>query len=75
MGDRRFRQAHPRRPVRGTELISENGEVKVEKVVESSHREFEASAIRFAQSCLYESPKKNGRAVRARYSWNIRFEP
>ena len=56
-------------------IISERGDVKVEKVVESSHREFESSAIRFAEACLYEAPKKNGRAVRARYNWNIRFEP
>ena len=56
-------------------IINEQGEVKVEKVVESSHREFEASAMRFAESCLYEAPKKNGRAVRARYNWNIRFVP
>ncbi len=56
-------------------IINERGEVRVEKVVDSSHREFEAAAIRFAEACLYESPKKNGRAVRARYNWNIRFEP
>src|SRR5690606_10149160 len=54
-------------------IINERGEVKVERVVESSHREFESSAIRFAESCLYEPPMKSGRAVRARYNWNIRF--
>lgn len=70
-----LKRAHIRGFVTVMIIISENGEVKVEKVVESSHREFEASAVRFAEGCLYESPKKGGRTVRARYSWNIRFEP
>ncbi|MCC5022323.1 MAG: TonB family protein [Candidatus Synoicihabitans palmerolidicus] len=56
-------------------LIDERGGVRVEKVVASSQREFESSAIRFAESCQYEPPQKNGRTVRARYNWNIRFEP
>jgi len=55
-------------------IISETGSVKVEKVVSSTHREFEGAAIRFAEACLYEPPKKGGKAVRARYAWPIRFD-
>lgn len=56
-------------------IISETGSVQVEKVVQSSHREFEPSAVRFAESCAFEPPKRGGRTVRARYTWPIRFEP
>ena len=55
-------------------LISETGGVQVEKVVRSTHREFETAAITFAQGCQFEPPKKSGRAVRARYVWPIRFD-
>jgi periplasmic protein TonB len=55
-------------------VIHENGSVTVEKVVNSSLREFEASAIRFAEGTVFEPPTKDGRAVRARYTWPIRFE-
>lgn len=54
-------------------VIDESGSVKVEKVVNSSHREFEAAAITWAEQSKYETPKKAGRAVRARYSLPIRF--
>ncbi len=56
-------------------IIDENGSVKVDKVVESTINDFDANAIRFAEACAFEPPKKGGRAVRARYSWPIRFEP
>lgn len=55
-------------------IISETGSVKVERVVSSTHREFEAAAMRFAEACLYDPPKKGGKAVRARYAWPIRFD-
>ncbi len=55
-------------------IISETGSVQVDRVLESSHREFEANAIRFAEGCLFEPPMKGGRAVRARYTWPIRFD-
>lgn len=55
-------------------IISENGTVKVDKVVSSSIREFEANAIRFAEACVFEPPMKGGKAVRARYTWPIRFD-
>ncbi len=55
-------------------IISETGSVRVEKVVNSTHREFERNAITFAEGCQFEPPKKGGRAVRARYSWPIRFD-
>lgn len=55
-------------------VIAENGSVSVEKVLSSSHREFEANAIRFAEGCAFEPPMKGGRAVKARYTWPIRFD-
>jgi protein TonB len=55
-------------------IISETGAVQVERVVNSSHREFEPNAVSFAEGCQFEPPKKGGRAVRARYSWPIRFD-
>jgi periplasmic protein TonB len=55
-------------------IISENGGVQVEKVVNSTHREFEANAIRFAEGCQFEPPMKGGQAVKARYTWPIRFD-
>lgn len=55
-------------------IIDETGAVSVEKVVNSSHREFEANAIRFAEGCQFEPPMKGGLAVKARYTWPIRFD-
>ena len=55
-------------------IISETGAVQVERVVNSSHREFESNAVSFAEGCQFEPPKKSGRAVRARYTWPIRFD-
>jgi periplasmic protein TonB len=56
-------------------IIDENGGVKVERVLKSSISDFEAPAVKFAEGCLFEPPKKSGKAVRARYTWPIRFEP
>jgi protein TonB len=56
-------------------IIDENGDVKVERVVKSSVNDFETPAIKFAEGCAFEPPKKGGKAVRARYTWPIRFEP
>lgn len=55
-------------------IISETGSVTVEKVLNATHREFESAAIKFAEGCAFEPPKKGGRTVRARYSWPIRFD-
>ena len=54
-------------------LIYERGNVKVEKVVESKIRAFTPNAITFAEGCLFDTPKKNGKPVRARYNWPIKF--
>jgi protein TonB len=56
-------------------VISETGMVKVEKVVNSTHREFESAAIRAAEACQFDPPKKGGKAVRARYVWGFPFNP
>lgn len=54
-------------------IISETGAVQIERVLSSSHREFEAPAVRAAEESAFEPPKKSGRAVRARYTWTINF--
>lgn len=54
-------------------VISETGAVRVDKVVRSTHREFEPNAIRAAEDSAFEPPKKNGRAVRASYTWTVTF--
>ncbi len=56
-------------------VISETGTVKVEKVVNATHREFEAAATRAAELCQFDPPKKGGKAVRARYVWTFPFSP
>lgn len=54
-------------------IIDQNGRVTVDKVVESSAREFEQSAITAAEQCLFEPPMKGGQAVRARYRMQVPF--
>ena len=54
-------------------IIDESGAVKVEKVLESRAREFTEVAVRFAEGSTFEPPMKNGRAVRARYTFPVRF--
>jgi len=55
-------------------IIDQTGRPKVEKVLESTHREFEAAAITAAEQCLFETPTKDGQAVRARYSMRVPFK-
>lgn len=54
-------------------IIDQNGRVSVDKVVESSAREFEQSAITAAEQCVFEPPMKGGQAVRARYRMQVPF--
>jgi hypothetical protein len=41
--------------------------------VEGKIRAFVPNAITFAEGCLFEVPKKNGKSVSARYNWPIKF--
>lgn len=54
-------------------IIDENGSVKVERVQDGRIREFIDSATRFAESSRFEAPTKNGKPVRARYTFPVRF--
>lgn len=54
-------------------VIDQSGRVSVEDVVSSTAREFERSAIMAAEQCLFESPTKNGKAVKARYKMKVPF--
>lgn len=55
-------------------IIDQNGRVKVDKILESSPREFEAAAIRFAEETIFEPPMKSGKAVRASYKWPVKIQ-
>jgi protein TonB len=54
-------------------IIDQNGRVSVDKVLESSAREFESAAVTAAEQCLFEPPMKGGQAVRARYRMQVPF--
>jgi len=54
-------------------IIAENGTVSVERVIDTPNRDFEQAAIEFVRNCVFEQPLKNGRPVRARYTWPIQF--
>jgi len=54
-------------------IIDQNGRVSVDKVVDSSAREFEQAAITAAEQCIFEPPMKGGQAVRARYRMQVPF--
>jgi periplasmic protein TonB len=54
-------------------IIDATGRPSVEKVLEFTKREFVQAAVTAAEQCLYEPPKKDGQAVRARYSLRIPF--
>lgn len=54
-------------------IIDQNGRVSVDKVLESSAREFEGAAVTAAEQCLFEPPMKGGQAVRARYRMQVPF--
>jgi len=55
-------------------IIDASGRVEVERVVSSTHREFEAAAVKAAQQCVFVSPLRAGQRVSARYTWHIPFE-
>ena len=54
-------------------IIDPTGRPKVERVIESTTRDFEAPAVLAAEQCLFEPPTKNGVAVRARYRMQVPF--
>lgn len=54
-------------------MIDEKGATKVLKVVESSDRALEDSAISTAEQWIWTPPKKNGEPVKARYVFPIGF--
>lgn len=54
-------------------LIDQNGRVTIEDVESSTAREFEKAAIMAAEQCVFESPTKNGKAVKARYRMKVPF--
>jgi protein TonB len=54
-------------------VIDPQGNCKVERVAESTAREFVPAAIAAAEQCVYEPPTKDGRPVRARYSMRVPF--
>lgn len=54
-------------------IIDQTGRCKVEKVLDSTARDFEAAAILAAEQCVFEPPTKNGQAVRARYRMQVPF--
>jgi protein TonB len=54
-------------------LIDQNGRVTVEDVISSTAREFERAAIMAAEQCIFESPTKDGKAVKARYRMKVPF--
>lgn len=54
-------------------VIDPSGRCRVDKVLESSHPEFSRAAITAAEQSVYESPKKGGMAVSARYTLRVPF--
>lgn len=54
-------------------IIDERGRVRVAEVLEASHRAFVRAAVQAAEDSLFETPTRNGQAVRAYYILPIRF--
>lgn len=54
-------------------IIDPQGAVKVEKALGNPARELAAAATKAAEQCLFESPKRNGEAVHARYRMRVPF--
>ena len=54
-------------------LISENGDVMVEKVLSSDHPEFTAAAKDALKKSRYEPPMREGKNVKARYVITVPF--
>lgn len=53
--------------------IDEMGRVTVLEVVETPHRDFEKPAIEFAEASIYEKPMKDGRPVKTRFFFPLKF--
>ncbi len=54
-------------------VIDQTGRARVERVEQSSNREFIQPAVAAAEQCQWEPPTKDGAAVRARYSMRVPF--
>lgn len=54
-------------------VIDPTGHCRVDRVLESTHPEFSRAAVTAAEQSLYESPKKGGVAVSARYTLRVPF--
>ncbi|MBX3747654.1 MAG: energy transducer TonB [Verrucomicrobiae bacterium] len=54
-------------------IIDQSGRVTVDRVLESSVREFVQPAVAAAEQCLFEPPMKGGQPVRARYRMQVPF--
>ena len=53
--------------------INADGTVEVESVISSTHKDFEAAAIKAAESQIYEIPMRGEAAVRAKFELLIPF--
>ncbi len=54
-------------------IIDEQGRVKVDEVIESTHRAFVKPAIDAAEDSVFESPTRQGKKVKAYYYLPIHF--
>jgi protein TonB len=68
-----LRRAHVQGEVTLILVIDQTGRAKVERVAESTNREFVQAAVTAAEQCQWEPPTKDGEAVRARYSMRVPF--
>ena len=55
-------------------IIDETGRTSVEKIVDATNREFIPAAREWVTGLVFESPMKDGKAVRARYILPVRYE-
>ena len=55
-------------------MIYEDGSVRVQSVVESTHKGFEKAAIRAAEDSVFERPMRNGKPVRTTFYLPIQFK-
>ena len=60
-------------PVRLLVHVDSRGQVEVEGVISSPHRLMSEAAIVAAEKSLYESPRRNGLAVRSKFSLPVPF--
>ena len=54
-------------------VIDTDGSVTVESVVEADHLAFIVPAIKSAESCIFQKPMVNGRAVKTKFLFPIQF--